>query len=165
MSEAFRAAVERTLQFEGSYVDDPADPGGATKYGISKRFLDGIGDNRHPRDLTIEDARQLYLKHFWEANGYDKIADPILAGKVFDLAVNMGPRQAHILLQRALRASSRPVAEDGKLGPLTLAAVNAAQPMCLLAALRSEAAGFYRTLAATKGMDRFLRGWVGRGYA
>ena len=88
-----------------------------------------------------------------------------MAIKVFDLAVNVGHRQAVKLLQRALRACGATVADDGVLGPLTRQAVQVAQPDLLVAALRSEAAGFYRALAQKKPEnEKFLKGWLNRCY-
>jgi lysozyme family protein len=94
-----------------------------------------------------------------------------VAVKVFDLAVNVGPRQAHRLLQRALRACGRDVAEDGVIGPETLGAIAGVagageSPFAIVASLRSEAAGFYRTLIARRPLLAvFERGWLRRAYA
>lgn len=79
--------------------------------------------------------------------------------------MNVGPRQAVKLLQRALRSCGAHVADDGILGPLTKQAVQAAHPDLLVAALRSEAAGFYRALAQQKPEnEKFLKGWLNRCY-
>jgi lysozyme family protein len=84
---------------------------------------------------------------------------------VFDLAVNVGSTKAHLLLQRALRAVGNPVKEDGVLGKITLAAVNAADAGELLAALRSEAAGYYRNIVTKNAsQNRFINGWLKRAY-
>ncbi len=96
--------------------------------------------------------------------GYGDLADPIGA-KLFDLAVNMGPGDAGRCLQRALRACGRPVADDGMVGAETRAAAAAANQPALIAAFRSEAAGYYRALAvANRVDDEFLRGWLNRAY-
>jgi lysozyme family protein len=89
-----------------------------------------------------------------------------LAEKVFDLAVNMGTNKAHLLLQRALRAVGNPVKEDGILGKITLTAVNSANERELLAALRSEAAGYYRSIVTkNSSQNKFINGWLKRAYA
>ncbi|NDB82875.1 MAG: hypothetical protein EB127_09060, partial [Alphaproteobacteria bacterium] len=63
-------------------------------------------------------------------------------------------------------ATGQDILEDGILGPMTLAAINKADLTDLLAALKSEAAGYYRTLAATKPKRaKFLKGWLKRAYA
>jgi lysozyme family protein len=64
-----------------------------------------------------------------------------------------------------LRAAGAQVAEDGIIGPVTLSAINKADPTDLLAALKSEAAGFYRLIAnANSSQQRFIDGWLNRAY-
>ncbi len=73
---------------------------------------------------------------------------------------------AHRLIQRALRSAGRDVIEDGLLGPKTIAAINAVDVSDLLAALKSEAAGYYRSIAASNPKQRkFLKGWLNRAYS
>ena len=70
------------------------------------------------------------------------------------------------LIQRALRAAGEQVAEDGIIGPITLSAINKADPTDLLAALKSEAAGLYRLIAqANPSQQKFINGWLNRAYA
>lgn len=185
-TRAFEKAIETVLQHEGGFVDDKDDPGGATNFGVSLRFLlskgeldrdeDGFLDFDFDKDgdidafdvssMTLEDAIMIYRDFWWDKNGYDELPDPV-AIKVFDLAVNMGSRQAHKHLQRALRANGcADIAEDGVLGPMTRRATLSGDPLSILAALRSEAAGFYRVLAATKPVrQKYLKGWLVRAYA
>jgi lysozyme family protein len=160
--ERFEHAVSFVLSHEGGYSDDADDDGGETKFGISKRSYPDIDINA----LTVEQAKAIYKRDFWEPQLYKDIKDVNLATKVFDLAVNMGSNWAHRLVQRALRATGQDILEDGILGPMTLAAINKADLTDLLAALKSEAAGYYRTLAATKPKRaKFLKGWLKRAYA
>lgn len=178
----FRQALAFVLLHEGvRYVADPADPGGATKFGISLRELQALGhldgldlDFNHDGHidaadiaaLTEDEAADIYLRAYWDKYGYGQIVDPRVACKVFDLAVNMGPGQAHRLAQRAIRAAWFPVTEDGVFGARTLSSVNAARGDVLLAALKSEAAGFYRWLASAKPpLGKFLDGWLTRAYS
>ncbi|MBN2752597.1 MAG: hypothetical protein JXQ84_07800 [Rhodospirillaceae bacterium] len=179
----FTAALALVLQHEGGFTNDPADPGGATQYGISLRTvvkvdadmnglldfdLDGDGDVDVDdiKALTPEAAAAYYRHQWWDKFGYGQIKDDHIAAKVFDLAVNMGAKQAHICLQRALRAAWLPTLEDGVLGPNTMRSVNAADPRSLLAALKAEAAGFYRLLSATKTfLARYREGWLTRAYS
>jgi lysozyme family protein len=158
-----------------AYEDDPDDPGGATKYGISLRFLKGlgpVGDLDHDGDIDADDIRGLtwdeasaiYQREFWERNEYGRLPDSV-AIKVFDMAVNMGPSQAHKILQRGLRACGWQTKEDGVLGPETRRFANSSNPDSLRIALKCEQAGFYRTLARTMpGAGKFLTGWEHRAY-
>lgn len=160
--ERFEHAVSFVLAHEGGYSNDIDDDGGETKFGISKRIYPDLDINT----LTVEQAKAIYKRDFWEPQLYKDIKDVNLATKVFDLAVNMGSIWAHRLVQRALRATGQDILEDGILGPMTLTAINKADLTDLLAALKSEAAGYYRTLAATQPRQaKFLKGWLKRAYA
>jgi len=174
----FDAAIRYLLDHEGGYVDDPHDPGGATNYGISLRYLKGqglaVGDFDDDGDIDIDDIRamsktdaeKIYRDQWWDKYQYGKLHDQRIATKVLDLAVNMGAHQAHKLLQRAVRSCGSPVAEDGILGEKTFFAVNGTDGACLLTALRSEAAGYYRTLVTEHGdFERFITGWLNRAYS
>lgn len=184
MSAAFSTAIQTVLKHEGGYVNDPDDPGGATNWGISLRFLRQVGEidadgdgffdfdidrsgEIDPGDiqlLTKEDAMALYREHWWDKYRYEDLP-PAIGVKVFDLSVNMGAVQAHKLLQRACHAVGLPLTEDGILGPRTRAAVQAADAYQLRAALRSEAAGFYRSLVASRpSLKKYLKGWLRRAY-
>lgn len=167
---AFNIAFEETLGHEGGYVNDPADPGGATKYGISLRWLRSVQPNASVDDikqLTEDEAKGLYYEHWWEKYRYGELPARI-GPKVFDISVNTGPSQAHKLLQRATWAvcgEANKIKDDGVLGPMTLATVVECDADMLLSAYRSEAAGFYRTLVAQKpNFKRFIKGWLKRAY-
>ena len=165
----FEGAVADVLKHEGGYVNHPSDPGGATNYGISFRFYKRIKPGATVEDiknLTKEDAKQIYYDHWWVRYGYQKL--PYSVGKrVFSFAVNMPTKQAHILLQRAIRAATgEALLEDGIIGPKTIAAAKDANQDKLVSALKSEAAGYYRGLVNKRpSMSVFLKGWLNRAYA
>lgn len=174
MMSCFELAIETVLEHEGFYSNDPDDRGGPTKYGISLRYLkltgqgdfnqDGDIDEQDVKQMTLQKAKQLYYKDWWVRYGYHRIRHQGVATKVFDLAVNMGAKQAHKRVQRAVWAvMGEPdcLQDDGILGPVTLKAINGIEGKQLLPPLRSEAAGFYRSLNQPK----FLRGWLNRAYA
>lgn len=173
-------ALAFVLRHEGGFSDDPVDPGGTTHYGISLRYLRGLGvhlgdidgdgdvDADDIRALTRADAAAIYKRDWWDRYLYADLPAPV-AVKVFDLAVNMGANQAHKILQRAVNRlhPSAPVLKiDGVLGPATRAAAVACKPAELLDALRTEAANFYLLLIAAKpALARFRRGWLRRAAA
>lgn len=158
----FRRAVEVMLSHEGGWSDDPTDPGGRTRWGISQRSYPDVD----VENLTREAAIAIYRRDWWDRYGYGAIVDQALATKIFDLAVNVGAKRAHMLLQQALRAAGATVRVDGVLGPATIAAIAAVKPGELLAALRSEAAGFYRILELrSPPLGRFINGWLNRAYS
>lgn len=161
------AEHEFSNRADGGLTDDPDDPGGVTRFGISLRFLHAIqpdATRQDVLDMTWSRAKEILSDHFWRPHDYDSLPEDV-AVKLFNLAVNTGSQQAHVLLQRACRAASDRVEEDGILGPKTRASVVAAQPHILVACLRSEAAGFYRALAAARpSMRKFIDGWLNRAY-
>lgn len=109
----FDTAFSDLISSEGGYVFDPRDPGGETKFGISKRSYPTVDI----KSLTLADAKAIYLRDFWQRAQCDKLP-PSLAFDVFDAAVNSGIGQATRFLQRAVG-----VADDGVIGPVTLGAI------------------------------------------
>lgn len=110
-SDLFLAAVEFLLAEEGGHVDDARDPGGETKFGISKRSFPNLDIG----DLSRDDAIAIYHREFWIKLQGDRLL-PAVAVSVFDTAVNMGVGTSIKLLQRSLD-----VADDGVLGRKTMA--------------------------------------------
>ncbi len=158
MTDRFAPAAAFVLapRIEGGYVDDPDDPGGPTKYGISLRFLKGIvpyATTITIWDLSPETATDLYREHFWNVCSCDALP-PGIDLVVFDCAVNQGPRTARKLLQRALG-----VEDDGYFGPVTLQAVLDADPIDTMLDFLARRAKRY---AETANFDRYGRGWMRR---
>ena len=112
---SFESAFDRLINSEGGYVNDPNDPGGETKFGISKRSYPNVDI----KALTLEQAKAIYLRDFWQAGRMDEY-DPAISFQVFDFAVNSGIQTALRKLQAAVR-----VADDGYVGPVTVAAIKA----------------------------------------
>ena len=160
-SEKFEKAFEYLIQNEGVYANDPNDPGGETKYGISKRSYPSLDI----RNLTVEKAKEIYHRDFWLKGNFDQISDPTLAVQLFDFSVNLGIKVGIKLLQRAIRAGGIHIQDDGIFGPLTLSGVKNSESKVLLAAIKSEAAGYYRYLVAKNPrLQKFLNGWLNRAY-
>ena len=159
----FAVAIPTILAHEGGYVNNPADPGGETNFGITKRD--------HPdldiRALTKEQAAEIYRRDFWEPLRLGEVGDDRVATKLLDMAVNMGPRTMGRLLQRALNyiLPNRPMAIDGIIGDFTVAAVNSvSDPTLLLEALRAYHALRYVELVEGPDprYDQFAKGWLRR---
>lgn len=94
MKESWEKAIEFVLSIEGGYVNDPSDPGGETKYGISKRSYPNVDI----KNLTEAGAKEIYKKDYWDACNCDHLSIGIDA-VVFDTAVNMGIGTAKSILQ------------------------------------------------------------------
>lgn len=161
-SSRFLKAFERVIYHEGVYSNHVSDLGGETKYGISKRSYPQIDI----KNLSLDQARQIYYCDFWIKGKFEQIIDEPIAVKLFEISINTGITQANKLIQRALRAVEKLVAEDGIIGPITLKAINGADSTDLLAALKSEAAGYYRLIAQTNpSQQKFIAGWLNRAYS
>ena len=177
MSDCFNRAVAVILAHEGGFSNHGADPGGATNYGISLRWLKSqglYGDLDDDGDVDIDDilaidlgrATRIYREKFWQKNHYDRVIDCTIATKVFDMSVNMWPSQAHKLLQRALNGLGDTLQVDGIVGPITVTATNTSDPDELLDALRAEQRRFYLSLIKHRPtLAVFKRGWLKRAAA
>lgn len=146
----FDRAFTLLIGEEGGYVDDPRDPGGETKFGISRRAYPDLDIAA----LTLDQARAIYRRDYWQPLGCEDLSWPT-ALVLFDAGVNMGLRRATMLLQEALGEVA-----DGIIGPRTRAALAAqdGDPE-LVIRFQAERALFYASLGTFR---HFGRGWLRR---
>ena len=149
------------MVFEGGYVSDPNDPGGETKFGISKRS--------YPQEdiagLTKERAQEIYHTDFWVPLKCDSMKFHDVAIEVFECAVNMGHAIAGKILQKGLNALvGAAIHEDGIVGIQTIVALNNCKyPHDLLQVLNGLQLSRYVDLVRGNDTLRpFLRGWLRR---
>jgi len=145
----FKDAVKLILKFEGGYVDDPLDPGGETKFGISKRSypdLDIAG-------MTKEKAREIYREDYWDKLNCDALP-PAIRLIVFDAGVNHGVHWA----ARALQSLAN-VKLDGNIGPITAAAVGELNARKTLLRYAQKRKDYYWQ---NRMFFRFGKGWITR---
>ena len=134
--QTVREIAEQIVAREGGFVNDPDDPRGATKHGVTihtmrRLGLDLTGDGRVDVDdvgaLSREQAIDIFVEHYFVAPGISRLPNALQAS-VFDMYVNAGGNAAKIL-QRLLRQMGFGIAVDGAIGPQTVsAAQNAARP-------------------------------------
>lgn len=144
----FELFFSKVISVEGGYVFDSQDPGGETKYGISKRSY----PKENIKDITLDRAKEIYYRDYWMKCRCNDLPTP-LDGYVFDAAVNQGVHSAIILLQRVLEST-----QDGLIGPETLRKAKIAG---------KEVGSDYLTrrimqYTRTEGWSRYGVGWVRR---
>jgi lysozyme family protein len=152
----FVSVIDELLEDEKGYANDPNDPGGETKYGISKRSYPDLDI----KNLKKSQAVAIYFADWWTKYGYINIDDLELAGELLEASVNMGAKQAHKILQRTINGTfpAWELAIDGILGPKTLKAINLVHPGWFLAEFRLALIQFYLNLKK----PRYLSSWVRR---
>ena len=110
----FEQAFELLLGHEGELADDPNDPGGLTKWGISQRSYPDVDI----RNLTMDDAKAIYRRDFWNVNLSNRLP-AWCRFDLFDASVHSGPNQAMKWLQFAVGEL-----QDGHIGPRTIDAAH-----------------------------------------
>ena len=145
----FDEAFERLLGHEGGYVNNPRDPGGETKYGISKRSYPG----EDIAGLTLDRAKAIYAHDYWGPAGCGAVPDAARFD-LFDMAVNSGVSAAVKTLQRAVGET-----DDGIVGAHTLQAIQSMPAPRLIARFNGERLEF---MAGLPTWPAFGRGWARR---
>jgi len=150
-------AIQYVLVNEGGYVNNPNDPGGATNFGILQREMPGVDI----RSITQQQAIAWYLPNYWNKAPFAQINSQQVATKLFDMHVNLGLTPAVVIAQHALGFAEPDV--DGAMGPMTLQAINAADPAGFLSAVISLLVTHYKALEGRNPkLMVFDRGWMAR---
>lgn len=128
-----REIAKQIVAREGGYVNDPDDPGGATKHGVTVHTMrrlgldlneDGKVDASDVRRISAAQAENIFIRHYYSDPGINLLPHPLRAS-VFDMYVNSGTNAVKIL-QRLLREMGQNVTVDGFIGPQTAAAAEVA---------------------------------------
>ncbi|MPZ55011.1 MAG: hypothetical protein GEU91_00665 [Rhizobiales bacterium] len=156
-TSSYDDALRRLLAHEGGYSNHPSDPGGPTNFGITiidyRKYLKPDATAADVKAMRLDEAKAIYRAKYWDAMRCDELP----AGVdycVFDYGVNSGIGRAPKVLQRVVG-----VADDGRIGPLTLAAVRAREPATIVAAICGERLAFLQRL---KTWPVFGKGWARR---
>ena len=174
--DRFDAFFANLMVDEGGYVPQRQariinDPGGATIYGISLRFLkscginvgdlnhDGVIDAKDIVMLTQDQAKELYFLYFWNPL-YDKILNVQLANRIFNFGVNAGKVKSVLSIQQAVNDTLQgsQIEVDGVFGNGSLEAVNGLQTSSLYNNYILRIANYYKSL----NKPQFLNGWLNR---
>jgi lysozyme family protein len=154
MKDNFESALEAVLHHEGGFVNHPADPGGMTNLGVTKKvWEEWVGhevDEKTMRGLTPEIVGPMYKAKYWDKVKGDDLPSGVDYA-VFDAAVNSGPGRAAKWLQGCVG-----VEQDGGIGPKTLAAVASMNPVELVEDYAKRRLSFLMDLPH---WDTFGKGW------
>lgn len=168
----FDAFFPTLLKYEGGFVNDPVDPGGATNKGVTmetfrscaKQYLDIEPTLENLKALTDAQAGKIYKPLYWDKIRGDDIESQDLASIVFDFQVNAGA-SASKLLQKVLNdlGAKPPLAVDGAIGPGTMAALKSADPVEVYRRYKQGRIDYYEDLVAKRpALGKFLKGWLSR---
>lgn len=163
-TQTVRRIAETIVAREGGYVNDPDDPGGATKYGVTIHTMrrlgldldrDGDVDSHDVRSLSRAQAVEVFVQHYFATPRIADLPEPLQAS-VFDMYVNAGANAVKIL-QRLLQSMGEDLAVDGLIGPQTIAAcarAYAAAPNHLADAYGIARRNYYFALADRRPASR-----------
>lgn len=164
------ALIDEIIAREGGYVNDPDDPGGPTKYGVTQAtlaaYLGRPVSASEVAALDRERVRRIYRSMYYDAPRIG-LAPQALQPFLLDTAVNHGPAEAVRMLQRVLAdTGATGLAIDGVMGPDTAEAARAAIARIgkrLLSSVADERRRVYLRLAAERpALGKFLGGWLAR---
>lgn len=165
--------IANLLVVEGGYVDNPADRGGPTAFGITQAVARAHGYTGPMQSMTTATAAAIYKADYWTTPHFDLVAAaaPTIAPELFDTGVNMGTATAVMLMQRALNVlSGSSLKVDGVLTPggatlTTLASFLRARPRDgesnLLVLINCFQGERYAEIVEKNPSQRaFINGWI-----
>ena len=150
----YQNCLDLVLKSEGGWVNNPADPGGETNLGVTKRVWEEyVG---HPvqtlKNLTKADVAPLYEQKYWRPT-YGEVLPRGLDFLCFSMGVNAGPGRSVKLLQ-----SSIGCIPNGSIGPNTMAKIRESNVATLINQFSESRRGYYRSL----NKPQFEHGWLNR---
>ena len=146
-----------TLKSEGGFSDNPADPGGATNFGVTlstlQAYLKRPCTVNDVRNITPETVKGVYQMYYWDRMNCDNLPHGIDL-MVFDFGVNTGCVRSVKILQDVVGSSV-----DGQMGPYTLHATQASPLIGTILHLAESQAAYYKSLST---FSTFGKGWLNR---
>lgn len=156
LKENLPESLNRILEHEGLFSNDPKDNGGMTMRGVTQAVYENWVDRpvteAEMKALTVGDVAPIYKKEYWDRIKGDDLS-PGLDLLLFDMAVNSGTSRASRILQQVVGTKV-----DGGIGPVTLAAVARMDPVDIIHEYSARREAFYKRLA----QPRFEKGWLRR---
>lgn len=170
LNEKTQKILDEIIQREGGYTNHPNDRGGPTNMGITQKTLSGWYGRpatiNEVRNLTREAAEEIYIKTFLTNNRIDSLPEEI-HDIMFDMSVNHGPKNAIIMLQKALCNMGFITAIDGLIGPktreMTKNAIEQRGEAELQNRINSERVMYFHLIVRRDPSQKiFLKGWLNR---
>lgn len=170
----FIESLELLFKLEGGdkYHEIEGDNGGATKYGISLTFLRGINSNANKdtiRELTKEEAVDIYWKYFYSNNNYHNISNFEVSRMIFVTAVNMGKNRPNRWIQSICNDLGSSLVVDGVIGKLSIEEINRhcdVSPKKIKEEfVNIQIREYERIVKNNPTQKKFLRGWKARAKA
>ena len=157
MNRNWDKAFDSVIVHEGGYVDNPADPGGATNLGCTKAVWEQYVGHSVTKDdikaLTKDDVKPLYKRRYWDAIHGDALPSG-LDYCIFDCAINSGVGRASKFIQQIVG-----VPADGAIGNNTIAAISQINPVTLINEFSDKRQAFLEGLDT---FSTFGKGWTRR---
>lgn len=154
--------IRKICNREGGYTNDPLDPGGPTKYGITQstlsRWRKKVVTATDVKNLTLEEASKIYKSFFVEAPGYLYLEDDPLAEQLIDAGVNHGPEKSIRMLQQVVGTTV-----DGRIGPKTKTKYLQMKPEKVFSKFMGARIKYYSEILLNKPSQvKYAGGWLNR---
>lgn len=170
------SVINKLIEREGGYSDNPADRGGKTRWGVTEAVARAHGYMGDMKEIPQETAFNIYLDAFYVGPWFNRVSTIsfVIAIELLDCGVNSGPPIAAAFLQRTLNAFNNQakmypdVVADGHIGPVTLTALSAFLKLrglegegVLLRAMQCLRGAHYIELAEKNpSQETFVYGWL-----
>ena len=153
----FSECLDIVLKSEGGFVNNPADPGGMTNLGVTKKTWEDYtgheADEKVMRSLTPEKVAPLYEQRYWRPT-YCEVLPRGLSLLIFSMGINAGPGRGVKLLQSCLGGVA-----DGVIGPRTMELIKSLNVTDLIQKYSNARRDYYKSL---KTFNVFGKGWLAR---
>lgn len=160
--------IEYTIKnFEGGYVNDPADSGGPTNFGITQKVYDKFFNVKSSiediKNMKMSDAVKIYRSMYFTFNNIDTRYHEDLWHFIFDCYVQHGPNATGKIIQRALNSLGESLEIDGVIGIKTLEKIACHSPEDILKYMIEWRIWLYNQIVSNKpSQNKFLKGWLKR---
>lgn len=165
----FDEAFYKTIGLEGTYSNDKLDPGGETKFGITKATASANNFTGDLKLLTLNDAMTIYKNEYWDKSRLSECDNQDVANELFDTSVNCGIETAVIICQKTLNLMNQngtlwpDIPVDGHIGLVTMGCINRCsfnKANLLIKVLNALQVAHYADLAEKNPkLERFFNGW------